>query len=150
MTITISSYKRNTGLLAIILFLSILVVLSFSSYKESLNLTESNVVNLNDLRIYKEVNDNTIKVYGDIKLENYSKDFYCILFDTNKNNYIRLRIKVSLKVDNVYSYEASIKTDKLNKDGNYMVCFGTDIDNKDTVIKTDYIIYSQGNIVEEK
>lgn len=150
MTVTISSYKRNIGLLAIILFLSILVVLSFSSYKEKLKIIESNVVSLNDLRIYREVNDNTIKIYGDIKLENCSKDFYCILFDTNKNNYIRLKTEVSLKVDNVYSYEASIKIDKLNKEGNYMVCFGTDVNNKDTIIKTDYIIYSQGNLVEEK
>ena len=31
-----------------------------------------------------------------------------------------------------------------------MVCFGTDVNNKDTIIKTDYIIYSQGNLVEEK
>lgn len=108
------------------------------------------MVSLNDLRIYREVNDNTIKIYGDIKLENCSKDFYCILFDTDKNNYIRLKTEVSLKVDNVYSYEASIKIDKLNKEGNYMVCFGTDVNNKDTIIKTDYIIYSQGNLVEEK
>lgn len=143
-----SKYKRIISLLSTILFLSILVVLSFKEYKENLKVKYSSSIYIDNISVKRNIEYDSVKLYGSIDLNVSCDSINCILLNTDNNNEIILKDEIS-KIEGGYKYVCFINLDSLNNNGNYMLCFKTEKDNKITLLKTNYIVYSNGKIVEE-
>ena len=140
--------KRDISLLSVILFLSVLVILSFKAYDNDLKIKNSSSVFIDNVTVEENLGNNKLELYGDVKINADYDSLDCILLDIKNNKELKINDDV-VKNKNHYTYKCYIDLNSLKNSESYMFCFKIEKDNKVTIMKTNYIVYSDGKIIKD-